>query len=662
MSEPTSGLRRASKAHPCPVCGGDHKCSRTADGLFVCGRATGPVPGYAYLGQSEKDPQWGLYREEEDSTSKPGFCLGNRVSSDVPRNPVSQAETGFRHLTQIAEGHARNLTPLAAADLAHRLSLPTEVLGLVPLLGFDPAEKCWTFPEFDATGLLLGLVRRFPDGSKRAVSGSRRGLSLVGGWADRTGPIFLVEGPTDSLALAACHLAAIGRPSNLGGVALLAELLGGNPRPLVVVGENDRKPNGLWPGKDGAKRVAEELAVKLQRNVLCTLPPEGYKDVREWIADRFAGSAENFNWEQLGQEVARDLLDHALTIEFRPADRKRSGSSVATHNGIAVARRKFPIPVPLEDLQLPGPGGVKWLWEGFLARDAVTLFSALPKCGKTTLLVHLLAALPSGGSFCGRALAPGRALVISEEPAGVWAARRDEIGVPNHAVRIIARNAMPRCSNLEEWAEFIGFLADQLSGDPADLVIFDTLANLWPVKDENSAAEVGAALTQFHRLTENRAILAVHHLRKSDGAEGTGSRGSGALAGFADILIELRRQKASFDSGQRRRVLTGFGRYEAIPPEWVIELAEETNRFEHRPEGGGPSPTASRLHDAILALLKEAGEAGLTRKQLWDKLPEAVKRNEARFKVEIESGVGQGWRKEERAARQGGAVYRVLFS
>ena len=119
-------------------------------------------------------------------------------------------------------------------------------------------------------------------------------------------------------------------------------------------------------------------------------------------------------------------------------------------------------------------------------------------------------------------------------------------------------------------------------------------------------------------------------------------------------------QELQHDSGQRRRVLTGFGRYEAIPPEWVIELAEETNRFEHRPEGGGGSPTATRLHDAILALLQEAGEAGLTRKQLWDKLPEAVKRNEARFKVEIESGVGQGWRKEERTNREGGPLYHPL--
>ena len=97
----------------------------------------------------------------------------------------------------------------------------------------------------------------------------------------------------------------------------------------------------------------------------------------------------------------------------------------------------------------------------------------------------------------------------------------------------------------------------------------------------------------------------------------------------------------------------------------VCVLAEETNRFEHRPEGGANSASraasaAGLLHEAILALLKEAGEAGLTRKQLWDKLPEAVKKNEPRFKVEIESGVGQSWRKEDRSNREGGPLYHPI--
>jgi hypothetical protein len=206
-------------------------------------------------------------------------------------------------------------------------------------------------------------------------------------------------------------------------------------------------------------------------------------------------------------------------------------------------------------------------------------------------------------------------------------------------------------------------------------VVFDTLANLWPVRDETSAADVGAALAPVHRLTPGRAVLLVHHLRKSDGAEGTGSRGSGALAGFVDIIVELRRQKPALDPGQRRRVLSGYGRYDAIPAEWVVELTDEAGppspgrepgegarvRFVHHPTG---SPTrqhgrSDALRAAILAALTAAGEQGLTRKQLWEKLPAELRPGERAFREAVEGGVGEFWRKEDRANRDGGPVYRA---
>jgi hypothetical protein len=648
----TSKLVRASRSHPCPVCGGDHKCSATPDGLILCGRADGPVAGFAHLGPA-RDPTWHLYRPDGEVAPVRVMPAAGRRTTPPP------------NLAHKAEELAAHLTPERAADLAHRLGLPVEVFARVPLLGFDPAEGCWTFPEHDPAGFVVGLVRRFPDGAKRSTTGSHRGLTLVGGWVDGDGPAFLVEGPTDALALAACGLSAVGRPSNLGGAAMLAGLLGQLPeaRQLVVVGENDRKPDGLWPGKDGAKRLAEELAGRLGRSVLCTLPPAEYKDVRDWVTDRFAGAADGFDWNALGADIARDLVAHAVTVAPGP---------VTTFNGLPLARRKFPVPVPIGELELPGPGGVSWVWDGFLARDAVTLFSALPKCGKTTLLAHLLAALPAGGDFCGRPLAPGRAVVVSEEPSGVWASRREEVGVPADAVRVITRNKMARCGSLEEWAEFVAFLAEQCDADPADLVVFDTLANLWPVKDENSAAEVGAALAVLHKLTAGRSVLLVHHLRKSDGAEGTGSRGSGALAGFVDVIVELRRQKPSADPSQRKRVLSGYGRYDAIPTEWVIELTEGNpsrdregadcrSHFVAVGEGGSRPDRDGALRQAILGLLSEAAAEGLglTRKEIWESLPGAVRRNEPRVREVIEAGVGKLWRKEDRGPRKGGAVYRL---
>jgi integrase len=190
--------------------------------------------------------------------------------------------------------------------------LPAEVFARLPLLGANKAEKCWTFPEVDAAGTVIGVTRRFLDGSKKRTAGGRSGLTLADGWRERPGPVLLVEGPTDLLALTAAGLCAVGRPSNTGGVDLFAELLKDWPadREILVVGENDRKPDGSWPGRSGAERTAAALAGRLGRPVPFAMPPDGAKDVRQWLTDR-AGEAAD--WPTLGRELLAALTAAAET-------------------------------------------------------------------------------------------------------------------------------------------------------------------------------------------------------------------------------------------------------------------------------------------------------------------------------------------------------------
>src|SRR6516164_11613041 len=61
-----------------------------------------------------------------------------------------------------------------------------------------------------------------------------------------------------------------------------------------------------------------------------------------------------------------------------------------------------------------------WVWEGILAPGKITLFSAEAKAGKTTLLALLLQRMATGGKLCGSTVYPGRAIVVSEEPADIW--------------------------------------------------------------------------------------------------------------------------------------------------------------------------------------------------------------------------------------------------
>lgn len=211
-----------------------------------------------------------------------------------------------------------------------------------------------------------------------------------------------------------------------------------------------------------------------------------------------------------------------------------------------------------------------WIWHGYLPRGAVALLSALWKVGKTTLLSHLLRACGAGGEFLGRPIKACKVLYVSEEGERHWVRRRDSLGLTdNVGFYLQPFGARP---NAATWGEFVKQLAADVATHGFDLVVFDTLAKLWPVQDENGAGEVDAALMPLWDVTKAGAgVLLIHHLRKSGGSEYTGSRGSGALSAFADILIELTRFDAA-DPKDKKRVLRAKGRYEETPDELVIEL------------------------------------------------------------------------------------------
>jgi RecA-family ATPase len=229
-------------------------------------------------------------------------------------------------------------------------------------------------------------------------------------------------------------------------------------------------------------------------------------------------------------------------------------------------RLLFPEPIPADQL-VERDADAAWLWKGYLARNFVTLLSALWKAGKTTLLSHLLKTCGEGGQLLDQDVQALKVLYVTEEHHNLWARRRTRLGIGSW-VRFLIRPFKTK-PTMDGWLQFLDYLGRKLKDWPADLVVFDTLSKLWPVKDENNASEVTEALMPLRAIAEQRALLLLHHLRKSDGQEGTASRGSGALPADVDILLELRRHDAG-DRHSRKRVLTGVGRFEETPGEVVI--------------------------------------------------------------------------------------------
>lgn len=272
-----------------------------------------------------------------------------------------------------------------------------------------------------------------------------------------------------------------------------------------------------------------------------------------------------------------------------------ASSGQAAHEQKPDTSSPFPEPIPASRLQAAETA--PWLWHGFIGRGGITLLSALWKSGKTTLLASMLKAMSSGGTFCDHDISAGRILFVTEESEPRWADRRDRLGLLDN-VEFIIRPFMGK-PRWETWLEFLDYAVQLTQRNSYDLVVFDPLANLWPVKDENDASQVTSALMPLHQVANKTSILLVHHNRKGDGQEATATRGSGALTAFVDTIIELRRYSPE-DQTNRQRVLTGYGRDDETVQEIVVELGENG---EYRTQGTKREVKSREIGDVLFDLL-----------------------------------------------------------
>lgn len=257
---------RVSRAEPCPVCGKPDNCTVSSDGAVVwCGRVSEG---------SIRENAGGQYLHRLTDTWRPRVaCTATKPralsrAQDYSGLAARLSSEGFEGRTRLAE-----LLGLKESALA-RLNV-----------GWDRWAETWSFPELDAVGRVIGINVRHLNGDKKRLPGGKAGLTYADDWNAGDGLIVLVEGGSDTAALIGIGVNAVGRPSNLGGVDLLAELLDGVPasREIVVLGERDEKDDGKWPGRDGAVRTAERLSEELERPIGWSLPPDNAKDARAWL-------------------------------------------------------------------------------------------------------------------------------------------------------------------------------------------------------------------------------------------------------------------------------------------------------------------------------------------------------------------------------------------
>lgn len=259
------GFNPVTRQNPCPICEKPDWCLVSADrSAAICPRVE--------IGSIKRSGDAGWLHIIGDHGG--GYV---HPSHFQPQPPKPTTDHGQMAKALVAGGASK------LPELAGQLGVSLESLQRLGV-GYSHSGW-WSFPERDATGKTIGISRRFENGDKRQLPGSSRGLTYADDWNAGDGPLLLVEGGSDTAAVLTMGLPAIGRPSNRGGVAHLAELLDGFDRDIIVIGEHDEKPDGRCPGRDGAISTATSLAKSLHRTIAWSMPPDGAKDSRSWLND-----------------------------------------------------------------------------------------------------------------------------------------------------------------------------------------------------------------------------------------------------------------------------------------------------------------------------------------------------------------------------------------
>lgn len=305
MTKAQQGWVRVSHKCPCPICGKPDNCTVSDDGTMVwCGRVSD---------ESLRQNKGGQYLHRlAESPDRPQ----PRPVQPPPRRKAPERPTNFEALVIAWERSAES----NRQELARQLGVSPAALSRLRC-GWCNGDQLWSFPEKNGTGQIIGVSTRSVTGEKKRLRGSKTGLTYAADWNCGSGPILLVEGASDTAALMTLGLNVVGRPSNFGGVPLLCDLLRpvSEEQPIIVIAERDQKPDGRWPGKDGAVSVAEQLSTQLNRCVAWSLPPDDAKDARAWLNQN--PDVERNGGQEFLEGLHCEHRQPPVVIEIPPDDR-----------------------------------------------------------------------------------------------------------------------------------------------------------------------------------------------------------------------------------------------------------------------------------------------------------------------------------------------------
>lgn len=266
MSKVPDGFVRVSKRRRCPVCGRPDWCLVSSDGTrAICPRT---------LSKQHLSDELGYLHILSDDFKGEPVPLSKKPEQEPP--PID-----WEFTARYMQAH---ITPDAIREHANELGV--SALALYQLrMGWDSARQAYSFPMHSPNGDVIGMRLRKPDGFKFAVTGSSNGLFIPENLSG-SGPLLIVEGPTDTAAAIDMGFDVIGRPSCSACVDMVVDFVERCNNPAwVIVEDHDepkKRPDGsvFYPGQEGAWKLGQALTHTRKPGKI--ISPSGAKDIREW--------------------------------------------------------------------------------------------------------------------------------------------------------------------------------------------------------------------------------------------------------------------------------------------------------------------------------------------------------------------------------------------
>lgn len=295
---------------------------------------------------------------------------------------------------------------------------------------------------------------------------------------------------------------------------------------------------------------------------------------------------------------------------------------------------------PLAPLLENVPPEPPWKVTGYLAPGSVTLLAGRPKVGKSTLAFGILAAIARGELFVGLATTAAGVLLLTEERRDTLAEKAralqlirfrqgvSPIGTGNETTHVLLRHD----AGPTPWPEIVRQAMAYCAQHKLEVLVVDTFDRWSGLRGdaENAAGSVNEALEPLqYAAAAGLVVLLISHQRKSSGEFGEAVRGSSALTGGVDIVVELERPSRSLQLSSHARVLRAVSRFSSTPEELYLELGAHGFEPIESPEQAKADAERLRVLDALENLDEPA-----TADQLGEEL-EIPKRAARRYLSEL---------------------------